>query len=149
MLVWNSTVSDHSIFIAIVQNMFHNIQGWVSWKIIHDIFVINTKVFKNISFTVENKKVRKDISVIPWAWACIFGPSIKDVSPEGEGGGYPQKQMLGDGRRDRIYAKGDVFFLLLKWWKRLHFYRSSRANDMNNFESNNWHLCILLKVFFL
>ena len=26
------------------------------------------------------------------------GPSIKDVSPKGEGGGYPQKEMLGDGR---------------------------------------------------
>ena len=30
------------------------------------------------------------------------GPSIKDVSPEGEGGGYPQKETLGDGGRDPL-----------------------------------------------
>ena len=38
------------------------------------------------------------------------GPSIKDVSPKGEGGGYPKKETLGDGGRDPLWSKGDVFF---------------------------------------
>ena len=43
------------------------------------------------------------------------GPSIKDVSPKGEGGGYPQKETLGDGGRDPLWSKGDIFFFIFKF----------------------------------
>jgi hypothetical protein len=38
------------------------------------------------------------------------GPSINDVSLEGEGGGTPQKEMKGDIGRDPVFSRGDVFF---------------------------------------
>ena len=38
------------------------------------------------------------------------GPSINDVSSEGEGGGTPQKKMKGDIGRDPVFSRGDIFF---------------------------------------
>ena len=38
------------------------------------------------------------------------GPSINDVSAEGEGGGTPQKEMKGDIGRDPVFSRGDIFF---------------------------------------
>ena len=38
------------------------------------------------------------------------GPSIKDVSPKGEGGGYPQKETLGDGGGTPFGPKETSFF---------------------------------------
>ena len=43
------------------------------------------------------------------------GPSIKDVFPEGEGGGYPKKETLGDGGRDLLWSKGDVFYFTFEF----------------------------------
>ena len=40
----------------------------------------------------------------------VKGPSIKDVSPEGEGGGYPKRRRKEMGGRDPVLSKGDVFF---------------------------------------
>ena len=36
------------------------------------------------------------------------GPSINDVTPKEEGGGYPQKVTCGDRGRDPILSRGDV-----------------------------------------
>ena len=36
------------------------------------------------------------------------GPSINDVTPRGEGGGYPQKVTWGDRGRDPVFSRGDV-----------------------------------------
>ena len=38
------------------------------------------------------------------------GPSIKDISPKGEGGGYPQKETLGDRVGTPFEAKEMSFF---------------------------------------
>ena len=38
------------------------------------------------------------------------GPSIKDVSPKGEGGGYPKKETLGDRVGTPFGAKETSFF---------------------------------------
>ena len=43
------------------------------------------------------------------------GLSIKEVYPEGEGGGYPKKETWEDGGRDPVLGKGDVFFNPNKW----------------------------------
>ena len=56
MLVWNFAVWDNSILITHLQYMLHNIHTRISWEIIHNFFVINTKVFKNHLFTVEYKR---------------------------------------------------------------------------------------------
>ena len=37
------------------------------------------------------------------------GPSIKDISPEGEGGGYPKRRSGEMGGRDPVSGKGDIF----------------------------------------
>ena len=36
------------------------------------------------------------------------GPSINDVTPKGEKGGYPKKVTRGDKGRDPIFSRGDV-----------------------------------------
>ena len=63
----------------------------------------------------------------------LKGPSIKDVSPKGEGGGYPQKETLGDGGGTPFGAKETSFFSSLNSEKKfltnstrlktLHYYR--------------------------
>jgi hypothetical protein len=42
------------------------------------------------------------------------GPSINDVSSEGEGGGTPKKPMKGDENRYLIWGKADVVYDLPK-----------------------------------
>ena len=54
------------------------------------------------------------------------GPSINDVTPRGEGGGYPQKVTWGDRGRDPVFSRGDVTPKLkicpLKENKVIHYY---------------------------
>ena len=46
------------------------------------------------------------------------GPSINDVSSEGEGRGTPQKPMKGDENRYLVLGKADVVYKLPKTVKR-------------------------------
>ena len=45
------------------------------------------------------------------------GPSINDVTPEGEGGGTLKKVTRGDKGRDPIFSRGDVTSKLLFYYK--------------------------------
>ena len=38
------------------------------------------------------------------------GPSINDISLEGEGGWTPQKEMIADIGRDPVFSRGDIDF---------------------------------------
>ena len=45
----------------------------------------------------------------PALWGyLLWRPSINDVIPKGEGGGYLQKVTRGDRGRDPIFNRGDV-----------------------------------------
>ena len=46
-----------------------------------------------------------------------LGPSINDVSSEGEGGEAPQKPMEGDESRYLVLGKADVVYELTKIFK--------------------------------
>ena len=60
---------------------------------------LQLKLIKDPSATFQeaNKHLQEEYTM---KWINLpLGPSIKDVSPEGEGGGYPKKETLGDGGR--------------------------------------------------
>ena len=40
------------------------------------------------------------------------GPSIKDVSPKGEGGGTPKTETLGDGGSEPLFGVKETSFIL-------------------------------------
>ena len=79
------------------------LSGYMLWKVVFPRQrTLQLKLIKDPSATFQeaNKHLQEEYTM---KWINLpLGPSIKDVSPEGEGGDYPQKETWGDGGRDPV-----------------------------------------------